>query len=71
MMILTARRPYRLTLSIYGATEESYDGMTRRRGSFRRFMRGRPTGKENFNPCRSPWLSGLECRSFVIEFEVA
>jgi molybdenum cofactor biosynthesis enzyme MoaA len=29
--LLTARRPYRLTLSLYGATEESYDGMTRRR----------------------------------------
>lgn len=38
--LLTARRPYRLTLSLYGATEASYDGMTRRRGSFRRFMRG-------------------------------
>ncbi|MGH3566911.1 MAG: radical SAM protein [Pseudonocardia sp.] len=38
--LLAAKRPYRLTLSLYGATEESYDGMTRRRGSFRRFMRG-------------------------------
>lgn len=38
--LLTAKRPYRLTLSLYGATEESYDGMTRRRGSFKRFMRG-------------------------------
>jgi molybdenum cofactor biosynthesis enzyme MoaA len=38
--LLTAKRPYRLTLSLYGATEESYDGMTRRRGSFHRFMRG-------------------------------
>jgi molybdenum cofactor biosynthesis enzyme MoaA len=38
--LLTARPPYRLTLSIYGATEESYDAMTRRRGSFKRFMRG-------------------------------
>ena len=38
--LLTTRRPYRLTLSLYGATEDSYDGMTRRRGSFRRFMRG-------------------------------
>jgi MoaA/NifB/PqqE/SkfB family radical SAM enzyme len=38
--LLTTRRPYRLTLSIYGATEESYDGMTRRKGSFKRFMRG-------------------------------
>ena len=38
--LLTSRRPYRLTLSIYGATEASYDGMTRRKGSFKRFMRG-------------------------------
>jgi hypothetical protein len=38
--IRTRRRPYRLTLSLYGATEESYDGMTRRRGAFKRFMRG-------------------------------
>ena len=38
--LLTTRRPYRVTLSLYGATEESYDAMTRRRGSFRRFMRG-------------------------------
>lgn len=38
--LLTTRRPYRLTLSVYGATEESYDGLTRRRGSFRKFERG-------------------------------
>jgi len=38
--LLTTRRPYRVTLSLYGATEESYDSMTRRRGSFKRFMRG-------------------------------
>lgn len=38
--LLTAKRPYRLTLSVYGATEESYDGLTRRRGSFRLFRRG-------------------------------
>ena len=37
---LTTRRPYRLTLSVYGATEDSYDGLTRRRGSFRKFQRG-------------------------------
>lgn len=28
--LLTTRRPYRLTLSLYGATDKSYDGMTRR-----------------------------------------
>lgn len=38
--LLTAQRPYRVTLSVYGATEESYDGMTRRRGSFRKFIKG-------------------------------
>ncbi|WP_198345802.1 radical SAM protein [Nocardiopsis gilva] len=38
--LLTSRRPYRLTLSVYGATEDSYDGMTRRRGSYRKFIKG-------------------------------
>ena len=46
------RRPYRLTLSLYGATEESYDGMTRRRGSFRRFMRGLAAAHEAGLPMR-------------------
>jgi molybdenum cofactor biosynthesis enzyme MoaA len=38
--LLTAYRPYRVTLSLYGATEESYDAMTRSRGAFKRFIRG-------------------------------
>ena len=38
--LLTDRRPYRLTLSLYGASEESYDGMVKRKGAFKRFMRG-------------------------------
>lgn len=38
--LLTTRRPYRVTVSIYGATPESYDGLTRRRGAFDRFMKG-------------------------------
>jgi MoaA/NifB/PqqE/SkfB family radical SAM enzyme len=38
--MLTTRRPYRLTISVYGATAESYDGLTRRRGSFEKFLRG-------------------------------
>ncbi|HEY2579281.1 MAG TPA: radical SAM protein [Streptosporangiaceae bacterium] len=50
--LLTKRRPYRLTLSLYGATEESYDGMTRRRGSFRRFMRGLAAAYEAGLPMR-------------------
>lgn len=37
---LTTRRPYRVTLSIYGGTAESYDAMTRRRGAFKKFMKG-------------------------------
>jgi hypothetical protein len=44
--LLTTRRPYRLTLSVYGATEDSYDGLTRRRGSFRKFERGLAAGIE-------------------------
>jgi MoaA/NifB/PqqE/SkfB family radical SAM enzyme len=38
--LLTNRRPYRLTLSIYGATAEAYDSVTRRPGSFVKFSRG-------------------------------
>lgn len=38
--LLARHRPYRLVLSVYGATEASYDGLTHRRGSFRAFRRG-------------------------------
>ena len=38
--LLASRRPYRVTLSVYGATAESYDGLTRRRGAFAKFERG-------------------------------
>ena len=50
--LLTKRRPYQLALSLYGATDESYDGMTRRRGSFRRFMRGLAAAHEAQLPMR-------------------
>ena len=50
--LLTKRRPYQLALSLYGATEESYDAMTRRRGSFRRFMRGLAAAHEARLPMR-------------------
>ncbi|CAM5261382.1 GTP 3',8-cyclase [Streptomyces tendae] len=33
-------RPYRLTVSLYGATGETYDAVTRNRGAFDRFTRG-------------------------------
>lgn len=44
--LLTTRPPTRLTLSLYGASEESYDAMTRSRGSFKRFMRGIDAARE-------------------------
>jgi MoaA/NifB/PqqE/SkfB family radical SAM enzyme len=40
LQLLTTRHPYRLTVSVYGATAASYDGLTRRRGSFAKFERG-------------------------------
>jgi MoaA/NifB/PqqE/SkfB family radical SAM enzyme len=44
--LLTARRPHRITLSVYGATEASYDGLTRRKGAYRLFMKGLHAGCE-------------------------
>jgi MoaA/NifB/PqqE/SkfB family radical SAM enzyme len=38
--LLTSRRPHRITISVYGATAESYDRLTRRRGAFRLFWKG-------------------------------
>jgi MoaA/NifB/PqqE/SkfB family radical SAM enzyme len=38
--LLTTYRPSKMSLSVYGATAETYDGLTRRPGSFRKFMRG-------------------------------
>jgi MoaA/NifB/PqqE/SkfB family radical SAM enzyme len=38
--LLRSCPPYRLTVSVYGATAESYDSLTRRRGSFAAFSRG-------------------------------
>lgn len=42
----TARRPQRITLSVYGATAESYEEFTRSRGSFGRFVRGLDAAQE-------------------------
>ncbi len=38
--LLAARPPHDITISVYGATEASYDALTRRRGSYRAFRRG-------------------------------
>ncbi|MFC9973864.1 radical SAM protein [Spirillospora sp. NPDC127200] len=40
MELLTTRRPHKISLSLYGATADSYDGLTQRRGAFGKFMRG-------------------------------
>lgn len=38
--LLTRCPPHRVTVSVYGATEETYDRLTRRPGSFRKFDKG-------------------------------
>jgi MoaA/NifB/PqqE/SkfB family radical SAM enzyme len=38
--LFTTLPPYRLVVSLYGATEAAYDGLTQRRGSYRAFRRG-------------------------------
>jgi MoaA/NifB/PqqE/SkfB family radical SAM enzyme len=50
--MLTQRRPYRITLSVYGATAETYDGFTRNRGAFDRFTRGLAAAREADLPVR-------------------
>lgn len=44
--LLTTCKPHRITLSVYGATEASYDGLTRRKGAFRLFEKGLHAGHE-------------------------
>src|SRR5712691_6876804 len=46
LSMLTARKPSRVIVSIYGATEESYDGLTRRPGSYRKFIRALTAANE-------------------------
>jgi MoaA/NifB/PqqE/SkfB family radical SAM enzyme len=38
--LLTTRLPYRLVISVYGASAAVYDSLTRRRGSHAKFMKG-------------------------------
>lgn len=44
--LFTACRPHRITLSVYGATEESYDGLTQRWGTYKAFTHGLDTAHE-------------------------
>ncbi|KWW98535.1 Radical SAM domain protein [Carbonactinospora thermoautotrophica] len=50
--LLTTRRPYRVTLSVYGATPEGYDSLTRRPGSFKKFEKGLLAAHEAGLPLR-------------------
>jgi MoaA/NifB/PqqE/SkfB family radical SAM enzyme len=45
-------RPYRLTVSLYGATSETYDAVTRNRGAFHRFVEGLDASRYNSLPVR-------------------
>jgi MoaA/NifB/PqqE/SkfB family radical SAM enzyme len=45
-------RPYRLTVSLYGATAETYDKVTRNRGAFGRFTAGLDAAREDGLPIR-------------------
>jgi hypothetical protein len=52
--LLRERPAYHITISVYGATAESYDALVRRRGAFDKFHRGIAAGAEaglpmNFN----------------------
>lgn len=38
--LFTGLPPYRIVISLYGATEASYDGLTQRRGSYKAFRKG-------------------------------
>lgn len=50
--LLSTRRPYRITVSVYGASEASYDGLVRRRGAFKLFERGMTAALEAALPMR-------------------
>lgn len=50
--LLTRLRPYRIVVSVYGATPETYDGLTHRSGSYRRFIAGLDAAREANLPLR-------------------
>nr|WP_246421947.1 radical SAM protein [Nocardiopsis mwathae] len=43
---LIAQRPHRITVSLYGATETSFDELTQRRGAWNSFIRGLDAAQE-------------------------
>jgi len=52
LALLDLHRPYRITVSIYGASEAAYDGLVRRRGAWKLFMRGMSAAVESGLPLR-------------------
>ncbi|MFF1401173.1 radical SAM protein [Streptomyces sp. NPDC058287] len=50
--LFARHRPYRLTLSVYGATAATYDKVTRNRGAFGRFVKGLDAAREDTLPVR-------------------
>jgi hypothetical protein len=50
--MLTRLRPYRITVSIYGATAATYDALVRRPGAFKLFSRGMAAAREAGLPLR-------------------
>lgn len=50
--VLTRMPAYRVVVSVYGATAASYDGLTRRRGSFATFRKGMAAALEAGIPMR-------------------
>ncbi|MHA6758751.1 radical SAM protein [Streptacidiphilus sp. PAMC 29251] len=45
--LFTRHRPYLIAVSVYGASAEAYDGMTRNRGAFARFIKGLEASRES------------------------
>ncbi len=50
--LFTTLPPYRLVVSLYGATEAAYDGLTQRRGSYKAFRKGIAAATEAGLPLR-------------------
>jgi MoaA/NifB/PqqE/SkfB family radical SAM enzyme len=50
--LFTTLPPYRLVVSLYGATEAAYDGLTQRRGSYKAFRKGIAAAAEAGLPVR-------------------
>jgi MoaA/NifB/PqqE/SkfB family radical SAM enzyme len=44
--LFASRPPYRVTLSVYGASAETFDAFTQRRGAWKSFMRGLAAARE-------------------------